>query len=334
MYLVATRPAIRLHEIEKDYPTTRALRGVSLEIPLGTSFGILGPNGAGKSTLLNILAGVTRPTRGTITVGGVPLDGAREFREYLQYSPQVPVLFEYLTVRENLQLVAELNDRDPRTYPAEIGRLIAELGMDSKRDDLARTLSGGQRQRLNLMLALVGAPRVLLLDEPTTGLDIQSRLVIHRVVRRLGNHGITVILSTHDFTEAQALCDRIIFLDAGRVVLAGTPREIITDRARQDHVVELSEVTSGDLLPALDDLRDALPQVAWVKDIGGRAAGSGGIVEVGIKGDMNALNVVLTRLRALGGFAHFTVRPTTLADIFLDVTHDHLSPEREALARG
>ena len=216
--------AIQCRELRKTYDgKIEAVRGLNLEIQTGECFGLLGPNGAGKTTTIEILEGLLEPTSGQVTIFGQTWkENERQLREKLGISLQETRLSEKLTVRETIGLFASFY-REPRS-PAEV---LEQMQLGEKADAWVGKLSGGQRQRLAVATALVGNPKILFLDEPTTGLDPQSRRQLWDIIREFQQAGGTVLLTTHYMDEAERLCDRLAIVDHGQVIAEGTPAELI-----------------------------------------------------------------------------------------------------------
>jgi ABC-2 type transport system ATP-binding protein len=250
---------IECRDLRKTYDgKVEAVRGLSLAIQPGECFGLLGPNGAGKTTTIEILEGLLEPTSGEVTILGRSWkSGARELREFIGISLQETRLSEKLTVRETIELFASFYAR-PR--PTE--EVLSALQLNEKSEALVGKLSGGQKQRLAVATALVASPRVLFLDEPTTGLDPQSRRQLWDIVRAFQRDGGTVMLTTHYMDEAERLCDRLAIVDHGQVIAEGTPAHLI-EKLGGHHVIEfaLSGNGHGDpsawqSLPGVDSVRD------------------------------------------------------------------------------
>src|SRR5258708_4400026 len=227
-------PAIRCRGLVKDYGSVRAVNGLDLEIRAGECFGLLGPNGAGKTTTVEIVEGLLPPTSGDAELLGsdCTTDGD-SLRPRLGISLQETNLADKLTVEETLRLFRSF-------YPAgpEINELLELVSLTDKRKSWYIKLSGGQKQRLAVACALVGDPEILFLDEPTTGLDPQSRRQLWGLIERFKTEGRTVLLTTHYMDEAQRLCDRVAIVDKGKVITLGTPRELIESLGGTD-VVEI-----------------------------------------------------------------------------------------------
>ncbi len=227
--------AVSCRNLRKHYADVKAVDGLDLFIERGECFGLLGPNGAGKTTTIEILEGLTTPDGGDVEVLGLKWgDSERELRERIGISLQETQLHEKLTVYETLRLFRSFyrDGRDP-------DELLKELSLDEKRTARVGKLSGGQKQRLAVACALVGYPDILFLDEPTTGLDPQSRLQLWEVVARFRATGGTVLLTTHYMDEAERLCDHIAIVDHGHVIALGTPKELIA-RLEAPNVVEFA----------------------------------------------------------------------------------------------
>src|SRR6516225_4277995 len=232
-------PPIECTDLRKTYDgKVEAVRGLSLRIEAGECFGLLGPNGAGKTTTIEILEGLLQPTSGDVRIFGCNWgrtwgDRSRQLREWIGISLQETRLSERLTVRETIDVFASFYAQ-PR--PAE--QVLEEMELTEKADTWVGKLSGGQKQRLAVATALVGNPRILFLDEPTTGLDPQSRRQLWEIVRGFQKKGGTVLLTTHYMDEAERLCDRLAIVDHGHIIAEGSPEELI-DRLGGHNVVEL-----------------------------------------------------------------------------------------------
>jgi ABC-2 type transport system ATP-binding protein len=215
--------AVRCDGLRKTYGKVVAVDGLSLHVRRGECFGLLGPNGAGKTTTIEILEGLLEPDAGDVEVLGLrwKRDGA-ELRQRLGIQLQETQLPDKLTVEETLRLFRSF-------YPAgrTVDELIAIVELEGKRTSRVAKLSGGQRQRLSLACALAGNPDLLFLDEPTTGLDPQSRRQLWELLEKFRTLGGTILMTTHYMDEAQVLCDRVAVVDHGRLIALGTPRELI-----------------------------------------------------------------------------------------------------------
>lgn len=252
--------AIEVRGLVKDYGDVRAVNGLDLEVATGECFGLLGPNGAGKTTTVEILEGLLAPTAGEVRVlGGTWARDERRLRQRIGIALQETHLADRLTVLETLTLFRSFYDQG--RPPREAVDLV-DLG--EKAGAWVMKLSGGQRQRLAVACALVGDPDLLFLDEPTTGLDPQSRRGLWDVISSFRSQGRSVVLTTHYMDEAERLCDRVAIVDHGKVIALGTPRELI-GRLGGTQVVEFS--TSPD---APETLAAAVPGVQSARQVAGR----------------------------------------------------------------
>ncbi len=220
--------ALEIDGLVKRYPTgTEALKGVSLEIAEGEFFGLLGPNGAGKSTLIHCATGLAQPTAGDIRVfGHDAVHHYAEARLAVGLAPQDLNLDHFLTAEETLDYHGGYFGMPRRERRERIAELLDAFSLTAKRDDRTRTLSGGMKRRLILARALMHRPRLLILDEPTAGVDVELRLELWHYVQRINAEGTTILLTTHYLEEAEQLCDRIAFINDGRIVAQGSSREL------------------------------------------------------------------------------------------------------------
>jgi ABC-2 type transport system ATP-binding protein len=302
--------AVQCRDLRKTYDgKVEAVRGVNLEIQAGECFGLLGPNGAGKTTTIEILEGLLRPTSGQVTILGHNWQShSRQLREWLGISLQETRLPEKLTVRETLELFASFyrRPRSPET-------VLQELQLAEKADAWVGKLSGGQRQRLAVATALVGNPKILFMDEPTTGLDPQSRRQLWDLVRAFQMQGGTVLLTTHYMDEAERLCDRLAIVDHGEVIAEGSPADLI-DRLGGHHVVEFA--TSGDGSGAA--VWEALPGVESVLH-------DDELICLTVREPHLTIPALLNEVEKDGSqLMHLTTRQASLEDVFVRLTGRHL----------
>ena len=246
MSMPAGQPALRVTGLRKRFGDVVAVDGLDLTVAAGECFGLLGPNGAGKTTTIEICEGLTPPDEGVVEVLGQRWDrDERALRERLGIQLQETKLAEKLTVEETVRLFRSFYARG-----REVEDVIGVVQLEEKRSARVGKLSGGQKQRLALACALVGDPELLFLDEPTTGLDPQSRRQLWDLITELKASGRSIVLTTHYMDEAERLCDRVAIVDHGCVIALGTPRELIAGLGAE-HVVEFT-VTGG-----ADGARDA-----------------------------------------------------------------------------
>jgi ABC-2 type transport system ATP-binding protein len=220
--------ALQIDGLAKRYATgVEALRGVSLEIAPGELFGLLGPNGAGKSTLIHCTTGLAQPTGGSIAVfGHDAIDNYAAARQAVGLAPQEPNLDWFLTVEETLDYHAGYFGMPKRKRRERTKEMLEIFSLTEKADERTRTLSGGMKRRLILARAMMHRPRLLILDEPTAGVDVELRLELWHYVQRINQEGTTILLTTHYIEEAEQLCDRIAFINEGQIVGEGTSGEL------------------------------------------------------------------------------------------------------------
>jgi len=222
-----TALAVEASGLEKAFGETSALAGVHLEVPRGAILGMLGPNGAGKTTTVRVLATLLRPDRGSARVAGYDvITQAADVRRHIGLTGQYAALDESLTGRANLVMIGQLGRLSAREAKSRAAELLHQFGLADAGDRGVKTYSGGMRRRLDLAASLVTRPQILFLDEPTTGLDLPSRMVTWDAVRDLAANGTTVVLTTQHLDEADNLADKIAVIDHGRVIAEGTPAQL------------------------------------------------------------------------------------------------------------
>jgi ABC-2 type transport system ATP-binding protein len=300
-------------------PPVEAVRSLDLEVTQGECFGLLGPNGAGKTTTIEILEGLLTPTAGTVEVLGRRWGGREdeEIRQRIGISLQETRLSEKLTVSETVKLFRSFYRRGLAPDDA-----IAQVSLQEKANARVGKLSGGQRQRLAVACALVGDPELVFLDEPTTGLDPQSRRQLGDIVRGFRDRGRTVLLTTHYMDEAERLCDRVAIVDHGKVIALGSPANLIAQLGG-DHVIEF----------AFPEGRPALPVGAFT-GLPGVLSGreeQEGVISLRVSQLHVVLPTVLDRVSQDGTpLARLTTRHASLEDVFVQLTGRHLRDEGEA----
>jgi ABC-2 type transport system ATP-binding protein len=236
---------IEIRDLSVHYDGRRALDGVSLEVQQGELFGILGPNGAGKTTLFSVLSGHKRPSQGGARIQGLdPVTQAHRVQSILGIVPQEFAGYEVLSALENLEFFGAMHRLRGRRLTARTRELLGMVSLQSRARDPVKAYSGGMKRRLNIILGLIHQPRVVIMDEPTTGLDPLAREELWRIIRGLKRAGVTVLLTTHYMQEAEALCDRVAILDRGKVRVLGSPRELGGNLEE----VFRSTVTLGDMV--------------------------------------------------------------------------------------
>ena len=279
-------------DLVKTYPGIRAVDGVNLQIPEGACLGLLGPNGAGKTTTVEMITGITRPTSGEIRYRGAPM--GRQFKDEVGIQFQSTALQDYLTTREVLELFASFY-----RAPMEVDAVVKMCALEDFLHRDNRKLSGGQRQRLFLALALINDPRLLFLDEPTTGLDPQARRNFWTLIEAIKAQGKTVVLTTHYMEEAYALCDEIAIMDKGRIIAQGTPGNLLAERFQGVWL----ELPRSAFVPA--------PDFPW------KHLESHGAISIQSADVNGTLRYLMERDVSLEGLK---VRAPTLEDLFLELT--------------
>ena len=299
-------PVIAASNLTKSYGDFTAVDGISFEVPAGESFGLLGPNGAGKSTTMKMIGGVSRRTSGDLAIMGLdPNTNGPEVRAHLGVVPQQDNLDEELRVRDNLLAYGRYFGLPKSYLQPKADELLEFAQLTDKAKARVDDLSGGMKRRLTIARSLISDPQILLLDEPTTGLDPQARHILWDRLFRLKEAGVTLILTTHYMDEAEQLCDRLVVMDGGRIVAEGAPRDLITRYSTRE-VVELRFSTESQ------------------QDFAGKLAGLGERIEVlpdrillyVPDGDAAVAQVHERALRPEG----VLVRRSSLEDVFLHLT--------------
>ncbi len=254
-------PVLDVQNLRKSYNGRPAVCDVSFAIDSSEIFGLLGPNGAGKSTAINIIATTLQPDGGTVSVGGVPISRSAAYKRNIGYAPQEISLSEKLTARENLHFLGRLYDLGGQTLRTRAHEAIANVGLTDRADDGVNTFSGGMKRRLNIAASLLHDPDLILMDEPTAGVDPQARAYIFEVVERLAAAGKAILYTTHYMEEAQRLCRRTAIIDHGKILAMGTLEELVqVSKKRRVLVVDAPDMTPA----AAEKLAAALGNVAWM----------------------------------------------------------------------
>jgi len=303
---------LSLKGLTKSYGDLNAVDGLSLDVRRGEILGFLGPNGAGKTTTIHMICGLLKSDSGEITVDGISMsDHLRECRRGMGLCPQNLVIWETLTCLEQLEFMARLYDVRQKAARKKSLELLEVLGLEEKRHKLAKTLSGGMKRRLNIALALVHDPSLLILDEPTAGLDPQSRVLVRETVRSLAKK-ITVILTTHEMDEADRLSDRVAIIDHGRLLVLDTPKNL-KNRIGEGDIMEITLADGhGERLDHIEkDLPETLRHLS-------REGDSLRLVGTDIPALLPAL---MEKFHAKGlKIEDLTIRKKSLEDVFIALT--------------
>ncbi len=304
---------LEARELTKRYGALTAVDCLSLEVHEGEIFGLLGPNGAGKTTSINMLCGLLKPDAGLVLIHGKPVkDGDAGIRSRVGVCPQNITLWNTLTCLEQMQFIGEMYGLKGKFARQRSRQLLRELDLEDKKDSLARNLSGGMQRRLNLAMALVHDPEILVLDEPEAGLDPQSRVLVREYVRSM-SHRKTIILTTHNMDEADRMADRVAIIDHGQLLALDSPEALKRTVGKGDVLeIELGEDPTG---PAVEALEPIVPQVSLTNHtlvIRGR-----GVVELlpAILDGLHGVNASLGDVR---------LRANSLEDVFLTLTGKRL----------
>lgn len=304
-------PAIRARNLAKTYkasgkePPKHALKGIDLDVPRGSVFGLLGPNGAGKSTFINILAGLVVKSAGHVSVWGFDIDkNPRQARASIGVVPQELNIDPFFTPAEALELQAGLYGV-PKSERRTM-EILRAMGLEDKADAYARSLSGGMRRRLLVAKAMVHAPPVLVLDEPTAGVDVELRQQLWSYVQGLNERGVTIVLTTHYLEEAESLCDRIAIINHGEVVACEATPDLVARLDRKE--LRVTPETPLETVPA--PLAGLAASVA-----------PGGVLEIAYRPSTDSVTGILEQVTAAGiAIRDLSIEEGHLEDVFLEIT--------------
>lgn len=300
--------------LQMIYPNgVEAVKDLSIGVRKGEVFGFLGPNGAGKSTALNMMVGLLKPTQGRTLIGGTEVKPwSREVKEMIGIVPQETIYWENLTTHENLMLLSDLHEIPREEGQARAAKLLEDMQLVEKADHLAKELSGGMKRRLNLSMGLIHEPPVLLLDEPSPGLDPQTRRVLWDYIANLPKKGHTLILTTHDMDEADFLSDRVAIIDNGELLVLDEPNKLKASVGEGD-VLELAFEENADLEQAVEAFRGRGDVIS--------ANVAAGRVVIRIKGAMSHLPEIFRFVEEHGSNVRdVRYRGNTLEDVFINLT--------------
>lgn len=315
--------AIEAHGLRKSFGTHEAVRGVDLAIRQGELFALLGPNGAGKTTTIHMLTTMLRPDSGTARICGLDVAAeAAEVRRRISVTGQYAALDESLSGWQNLLLFAGLHGYSSQEARALAAEMLESFGLTDAAGRTVETYSGGMRRRLDLAAGILSQPEVMFLDEPTTGLDPQSRRELWEAVRRLAKNGTTVLLTTQYLEEADQLADRIGFIAQGKIVAVGTPQQLKASTGGKTLTVRLTPGTEPDGICRL---------LACEHGLEGHSDEDGTVVKVAVRGAALAHAAVGTLLGRPGAIEDFAVSEPSLDDVYFALTSAREAKEEEAL---
>ena len=306
-----SEPVLRCQGLRKRFGDIQAVNGVSFEIAPGESYGLLGPNGAGKTTTISIVAGLLEADAGEAFVAGERLTTRSvAAKAAIGFVPQELAIYPDLTAHENLSFFARLYGLSAKQARARTEKVLEVIGLSERADDQAKTYSGGMKRRLNIGIGLLHEPRLLILDEPTVGVDPQSRNAILESVEQLGERGMAVLYTTHYMEEAERLCDRVGIIDHGELKAEGTREELVALLGEHDKVH----------LMGTGSLEAAANACARIGAVDAASAGDGSI-ELLVKGASAALPEILTTASEAGVSVHSVeVEAPNLEAVFLHLT--------------
>jgi len=320
---MASSRAIKAERLTRIYGETLAVDGVSFAVDEGTIFGYLGRNGSGKSTTVRVLTTLLRPSSGRASVAGFDVETeAPAVRARIGVTMQDAALDPEMAAREHLLFIARLSGFAPSDASERAAEVLTLMGLEAQRDDTIATFSGGMKRRLDLATALLAEPPVLFLDEPTTGLDPQSRLALWDELRRLRASGVTIFLTTQYLEEAEQLCDHLAVIEAGRIIASGTVAEI-----KRHHGHRIIRFSSNGLSDA--DLRALASSSGWTASV---VAGVAELTTL-LSNESASVADMIAKAAASGPVEGLTVADSSLEDVFLDLTGRSISePAPPALA--
>ena len=303
--------AVETHDLKKYYGDIKAVDGIDLEISKGTLFGFLGPNGAGKTTTLSILSTMLPKTSGKVTVLGFDIEKeANEIRKRIGICPQDLVMYPRLTARENIHLIAQMHGIARADYKERADELLDQMNLLERANSLAKTFSGGMKRRLNVLMAVIHEPELLFLDEPSAGLDPQSRHVVWDFIKGFQKQNATIILTTHDMAEADDLSDELVIIDHGKIIERGKPKDL-KNRLGEGDIVEF-KVAEVELREEILERIKQLDFVKWAQVFGKQMIKLNALG--GLKRISEIMDAVEVKMLDIG------VHENTLEDVFIDLT--------------
>jgi ABC-2 type transport system ATP-binding protein len=303
--------AIETSNLKKYFGDIHAVDGIDLKIPKGYLYGVLGPNGAGKTTTIRMLSTILYPTDGEATVLGFNLrKEASEIRKRIGVCPQELVIYPRLTARENIHLIAQMHGIIKKDYKERTDDLLGRMNLLDRADSLSKTYSGGMKRRLNVLMAVIHEPDLIFFDEPTAGLDPQSRRVVWDFIKEFQERESTIILTTHNMEEADDLSDELLIIDYGKIIAKGTPSEL-KGKLGEGDIIEF-KISNPEKRDKVIELATTLDFVRWGKSVGKRRILLNAFD--GLRRISDIMDVVKVEMKDL------SVRENTLEDVFIDLT--------------
>lgn len=303
--------AIETQNLKKHFNEIHAVDGIDIKIPKGSLYGVLGPNGAGKTTTIRMLSTILHPTSGDAKVLGFDIKKeAHEIRKRIGVCPQELVLYPRLTARENIHLIAQMHGLTKKDYKEKTDDLLAKMNLLDRSNSLVKGFSGGMQRRVNVLMAVIHEPELLFFDEPTAGLDPQSRRVVWDFIKDFQEKGSTIILTTHNMEEADDLSDELIIIDHGKIIAQGTPDEL-KGRLGEGDILEF-KVKEIDQRDEIIERAIKLDFVQW-----GKSVGKHRIVINALDG-LRRVSEIMDQIKVK--MEDISVRKNTLEDVFIDLT--------------
>ncbi|PRO42936.1 ABC transporter ATP-binding protein [Bacillus sp. LLTC93] len=255
-----------VNDIKKNYEDKQVLKGVSFHLKKGESFGLLGPNGAGKSTLISIMTGLIRATSGTVTIGGKDLNKeTKHAQQLIGIVPQEIALYFHLTAKENLMFWGRMYGLTGKELKSRVQETLELIGLEDRANDKVKVFSGGMKRRVNIGCAILHRPKLLIMDEPTVGIDPQSRNHILETVRTLNSEGLTIIYTSHYMEEVEYLCERMAIMDHGSIIAMGNQRELSELVGNQREIIFTIKCEHGQ--NEIDRVRQYIHEYDPIKEI-------------------------------------------------------------------
>ena len=303
--------AIETTELKKYFDDIHAVDGIDLKIPKGSLYGVLGPNGAGKTTTIRMLSTVLHPTSGNAKILGFDMKKeAREIKKRIGVCPQDLVFYPRLTAKENIHLIAQMHGMSKKDYKERTDDLLGKMNLQERANSLIKTYSGGMKRRLNVLMAVIHEPELLFFDEPTAGLDPQSRRVVWDFIKDFQEKECTIILTTHNMEEADDLSDEIVIIDHGKIITQGTPSEL-KGKLGEGDILEF-KVKEIEQRNEIIEKAQTLDFVRWGKPLGKHRIVLNALD--GLRRISEIMDVIKVKMEEI------SVRKNTLEDVFIDLT--------------